>query len=90
MIRKHIIFTGVVQGVGFRYYSIYKARSLGLTGWVQNLPDGTVEMEVQGRTVEIDELIHFLKNRPLVEIRRMDAKTIPLLDDEETFTEPDY
>ena len=47
-IRKHIIFYGRVQGVGFRYYAVNKANQLGLTGWVRNLPDGTVEMEVQG------------------------------------------
>ena len=47
-IRKHIIFYGRVQGVGFRYYSVNKARQLGLTGWVKNLCDGSVEMEVQG------------------------------------------
>ena len=42
-IRKHIILYGRVQGVGFRYYSVYKSRQLGLTGWVRNLYDGTVE-----------------------------------------------
>ena len=36
-VRKHIIFYGRVQGVGFRYYSVYKSRQLGLTGWVRNL-----------------------------------------------------
>ena len=35
-VRKHIIFYGRVQGVGFRYYSVYKSRQLGLTGWVRN------------------------------------------------------
>ena len=48
MIRKHIFFTGRVQGVGFRYQSAAIARSMGLTGWVRNLSDGRVEMEVQG------------------------------------------
>lgn len=43
-IRKHIVFYGRVQGVGFRYYAVNKANQLGLTGWVKNLPDGTVEM----------------------------------------------
>ncbi len=47
-IRKHIQFYGRVQGVGFRYHATYKARFLGLTGWVRNCYDGTVEMEVQG------------------------------------------
>ena len=35
-VRKHIIFYGRVQGVGFRYYSVYKSRQLGLTGWVRS------------------------------------------------------
>lgn len=48
-IRKHIVFYGRVQGVGFRYYAVNKANQLGLTGWVKNLPNGTVEMEVQER-----------------------------------------
>ena len=42
-IRKHIIFYGRVQGVGFRYYAVQKANQLGLTGWVKNLYDGSVE-----------------------------------------------
>ena len=41
-IRKHIIFYGRVQGVGFRYYAVQKANQLGLTGWVKNLYDGSV------------------------------------------------
>ena len=40
MVRKHIFFSGNVQGVGFRYLSFYIAQSLGLTGWVENLWDG--------------------------------------------------
>ena len=59
-IRKHIVFYGRVQGVGFRYYAVNKANQLGLTGWVKNLPDGTVEMEVQGEEPLIDQLIIFL------------------------------
>ena len=48
MVRKHLYFSGQVQGVGFRYRSAWIAQSLGLTGWVSNLWDGRVEMEVQG------------------------------------------
>ena len=47
-IRKHILVSGRVQGVGFRYRTYYLAQNLGLTGWVQNLEDGRVEMELQG------------------------------------------
>ena len=65
-IRKHIIFYGRVQGVGFRYYAVQKANQLGLTGWVKNLYDGSVEMEVEGEEPLIDELIIFLQNHTYV------------------------
>lgn len=80
-IRKHIVFYGRVQGVGFRYYAVNKANQLGLTGWVKNLPDGTVEMEVQGGEPLIDQLIIFLQNRTYIWIEKLDARSIPLLDD---------
>lgn len=80
-IRKHIVFYGRVQGVGFRYYAANKANQLGLTGWVKNLPDGTVEMEVQGEEPLIDQLIIFLQNRTYIWIEKLDARSIPLLDD---------
>lgn len=80
-IRKHIVFYGRVQGVGFRYYAVNKANQLGLTGWVKNLPDGTVEMEVQGEEPLIDQLIIFLQNRTYIWIEKLAARSIPLLDD---------
>lgn len=80
-IRKHIVFYGRVQGVGFRYYAVNKANQLGLTGWVKNLPDGTVEMEVQGEEPLIDQLIIFLQNRTYIWIEKLDARSIPVLDD---------
>ena len=46
-IRKHFYFSGRVQGVGFRFQACRIARSLGLTGYVQNVWDGWVEMEAQ-------------------------------------------
>lgn len=57
MVRKHIFFSGNVQGVGFRYRSFYIAQSLGLTGWVENLWDGRVEMEVQGSEASNSEML---------------------------------
>lgn len=80
-IRKHIIFYGRVQGVGFRYYTVQKANQLGLTGWVKNLYDGSVEMEVEGQEELIDQLIIFLQNRTYIWIERIDAKKIPLQQD---------
>lgn len=80
-IRKHIIFYGRVQGVGFRYYAVQKANQLGLTGWVKNLYDCSVEMEVEGQEELIDQLIIFLQNRTYIWIERIDAKKIPLQQD---------
>lgn len=76
-VRKHILFYGRVQGVGFRYYAVHKASQLGLTGWVRNLYDGSVEMEVEGQEPLIDELILFLQNRSYIWIENMEAKSIP-------------
>lgn len=80
-VRKHIFFYGRVQGVGFRYYAVQKANQLGLTGWVKNLYDGSVEMEVEGQEKLIDQLIIFLQNRTYIWIERIDAKKIPLQQD---------
>ena len=46
-VRWHIFFSGQVQFVGFRYQACLLAKKLGLTGWVENLGDGRVEMEVR-------------------------------------------
>lgn len=80
-VRKHIFFYGRVQRVGFRYYAVQKANQLGLTGWVKNLYDGSVEMEVEGQEELIDQLIIFLQNRTYIWIERIDAKKIPLQQD---------
>mgnify|MGYP004442951747 CR=1 FL=1 len=80
-IRQHIIFKGRVQGVGFRYYSEHKARQLGLTGWVMNLYNGDVEMEVQGDPVLIDELISFLGGRRYIYIDDMIVRQQPVIEE---------
>lgn len=46
--RMHVIFQGRVQGVGFRYTALEFAREMGLSGTVQNLSDGSVELFAQG------------------------------------------
>lgn len=84
-IRKHIIFHGRVQGVGFRYTACYLARPLGLTGWVKNLWDGTVEMEVQGEEVLIDRMLNSLEEGRFIRIDRMEAQRLPLVNGERAF-----
>lgn len=52
-VRWHIIFSGRVQGVGFRYTCKETAPKHGVVGWVKNLSDGSVEMVVEGETAAI-------------------------------------
>lgn len=77
-VRKHIVFYGRVQGVGFRYTAKYLARSLELTGWVKNDWDGTVTMEVQGREQLLNKLLTGLNHSRFISIEWMDTKEIPL------------
>jgi acylphosphatase len=62
MIKAHI--TGMVQGVGFRYYVWKQARHLGLAGYVRNLPDGSVEAEAEGEEEKLNKFIEALKAGP--------------------------
>ena len=61
-IRRHIIFFGHVQGVGFRWRASHTAKRYDITGWVRNLDDGTVEMEAEGTERDIDDMIEDLKD----------------------------
>ncbi len=74
--RWHIIFRGQVQQVGFRYTSFFFCRRLRLSGWVRNLDDGSVEMEVQGGLSSLRRLIMLLK--AVVHITGTDISTIPV------------
>lgn len=60
----HIVVTGMVQGVGFRYFTVRRARNLGLCGWVRNLPDGRGEAAVQGPDESVETLIDLLRTGP--------------------------
>lgn len=77
-IRYHVIFYGQVQGVGFRYRAYYAACQLGLTGWVKNCWDETVEMEVQGDDEAITEMIQRIRTSSYIEITDAKWTKIPL------------
>jgi len=62
--RAHIIVTGRVQGVGFRYFTRTEASALRLTGWVRNRADGKVEIEAQGESPDIDQFVLALSRGP--------------------------
>ena len=89
-VRRHIYFSGQVQGVGFRYRSAGLARSFGLSGWVRNLADGRVEMEAQGELSAIRRLLTQLKFQRFIIIRRMDVAELPLVEGERGFSVTDY
>ncbi len=60
MQRLHAIVYGRVQGVNFRYYTVGKANELGLTGWVRNKWDGTVEVVAEGPSQALQEFYRWL------------------------------
>ncbi|MBQ3292487.1 MAG: acylphosphatase [Mogibacterium sp.] len=85
MTRKHIVFYGWVQGVGFRYRARHAADLYGATGWVRNDPGGSVTMEIQGREEQIDKVIIAIERGSYVRIEYMDARTIPVIENERGF-----
>ncbi len=81
MVRKHIYFSGRVQGVGFRYSALYLARPLGLTGWVRNLWDGRVEMEVQGGEASIRAFLERLREQRYIVIDSVEERDVPTVEE---------
>ena len=82
MIRKHIIAHGRVQGVGLRFTVTVFAKKYNVTGWVRNLYDGTVEMEVQGLDHRVELFLQELSSdRPggnrFIRIDKLDITNIP-------------
>ena len=86
MIRQRIVFRGWVQGVGFRYRARHAANLYGCTGWVRNEWDGTVTMEIQGSRENIGRVIEAVERGTWVRVEDMEARTIPLLEDERGFS----
>jgi acylphosphatase len=68
---------GRVQGVGYRAWTAQRARKLGLTGWVRNLSDGTVEAMVQGPKDTIDTMVAACQaGPPLARVMQVDSREI--------------
>lgn len=62
--RVRVVVRGLVQGVGFRHNTRQKARTLGLIGYVCNVPDGSVETEAEGTPEAIEEFVRWLGSGP--------------------------
>ncbi|MEL4506367.1 acylphosphatase [Luteococcus sp. H138] len=55
---------GQVQGVGFRWRCLQQAEQTGVAGWVRNLPDGTVEVWIEGEDAAVDALVAWCQEGP--------------------------
>ena len=81
----HAHVRGIVQGVGFRWFVLRRARELGLRGHTRNLPDGSVEIVAVGARPDVDTLIEHVRTGPpasrvdAVECR--DVSPVPRYDD---------
>jgi acylphosphatase len=77
-IAKHIIFKGRVQGVGFRYTTHRAANRYGLTGYVKNLPNGTVEALLQGTSAGIQACLNDIEEYFAGYLRETNATDQPV------------
>jgi len=60
-----IVVAGLVQGVGYRSFALRHGRALDLNGYVRNVPDGTVELEVEGERENVERLVELLREGPI-------------------------
>lgn len=84
---KQFFFSGRVQGVGFRYRTKRLAMGFDLVGWVKNLNDGRVEMQVMGEPDEINDFLEEMHDSPLGHhIQEQEERTIPELENVSGFS----
>ena len=84
MKRFYIVFSGIVQGVGFRWKLLMSAQRYGLTGYARNLFNGNVEVEVQGHSID-GFLAEALKEDRFIQIYDYSIKEIPVVENERKF-----
>lgn len=84
MKRFYIVFSGIVQGVGFRWKLLMSAQRYGLTGYARNLSNGNVEVEVQGHSID-GFLADALKEDRFIQIYDYSIKEIPVVENERKF-----
>ena len=84
-VRKHFVFTGQVQGVGFRWRAMQAARLYDCTGWCRNEWDGSVTMEIQGTEEAMEQVILSIESGRYVWIQNMDVTPMAPEDGERGF-----
>jgi acylphosphatase len=86
MRRVRAIVTGRVQGVAFRASAVDEARRHGLTGWVRNSPDGTVELEAQGDDAGVTALLAWCAHGPPgARVTGVESDAVAAIDGERSF-----
>lgn len=85
LLRQNVIFIGKVQRVGFRLEVYLLAQRLGLTGWVKNKEDKSVEAQIQGEIHKIDFLVGFMKSLTRAKVKNVEIKEIDIDDNEVSF-----
>jgi len=65
-VTKHVIVHGRVQGVGYRASTRIEAERLGLTGWVRNRRDGTVEAALHGHAEQVEKMLDWMRRGPTI------------------------
>jgi acylphosphatase len=72
--RRRVVVHGFVQGVGFRFAVERAAASRGVSGWVRNRPDGTVEAVFEGERPDVEALVELCRQGPRgAEVERVDV-----------------
>ena len=88
MRRARAIVTGRVQGVCYRASTVDEARDRGLTGWVRNLVDGSVELEVQGDEASVAALLAWCAHGPpAARVTGVAVDDLPVIADERGFVQ---
>ncbi|MDA8633868.1 acylphosphatase [Verrucomicrobiales bacterium] len=81
MTARQYFFSGRVQGVGFRYSTKQLAKGFDVLGWVRNLGDGRVELQIMGDEEELDEFIQEMHDSPMGHhIQEQEERAVPLLE----------
>ncbi len=85
IVRKRMVFSGKVQNVGFRLEVFELAKRLGLTGWVMNREDKSVEAEIQGEEEKLVFLVEFMKGLKRARVAHVEIVDLDLVDEDEEF-----
>ena len=85
IVRRHMTFSGWVQGVGFRYRCRHAAAAYGCTGWMCNESDGTVTVEIQGTEESIEKVIEAIERGSFIRNEKIETVKIPVVPEERDF-----